>query len=202
MMRLLQMMRRSMRERFSGIAAGAVVMLFMAAPALAQESGSSITDSTSGWAFRWINFAVLVAILVYAFAKAAPKFRKNREEIERKIAEGTRAREAAERQRREVRTKMAGIDAEVAAMREDAKRGAEAEAERIRAMAKSEAEMIERAAQAEIAAAERASRLELRVTAARLAVEGAAAILRERLTPSDESALFRTFVAELERSAN
>lgn len=202
MMRLWPVMRRLIGARFSGIAVAASVALFAAAPVLAQESSSSITDSTSGWAFRWINFALLVAILVYAFAKAAPKFRKNSEEISRKIAEGTRAREAAEQQRREVRTKMAGIDAEVAAMREDAKRGAQAEAERIRALAKSEAEMIERAAQAEIAAAERASRLELRAAAARLAVERAEALLREQLTPSDESALFRTFVAELERSAN
>ena len=202
MMRLWPMMRRLIGVRFSGIAVAAAVMLFAAAPVLAQESSSSLTDSTSGWAFRWINFGLLVAILVYAFAKAAPKFRQNSEEISRKIAEGTRAREAAEQQRREVRTKMAGIDAEVAAMREDAKRGAEAEAERIRALAKSEAEMIERAAQAEIAAAERASRLELRATAARLAVERAERLLREQLTPGDESALFRTFVAELERGAN
>jgi F0F1-type ATP synthase membrane subunit b/b' len=190
------------RTRIAGFAAAATALLLCAAPALAQESGSSITDSTSGWVFRWINFAILVAILVYAFLKAAPKFRNNREEIARKIAEGTRAREAAEKLRREVRTKMAGIEAEVAVMREEAKRGAEAEADRIRAMAKSEAEMIERAARAEIAAAERASRLELRATAARLAVERAEALLREQLSASDESALFRNFVAELERSPN
>jgi F0F1-type ATP synthase membrane subunit b/b' len=201
MMRAIEMNRRSIGARFAGIAVAAAVLLFAAAPVLAQE-GSSITDSTSGWAFRWINFALLVAILVYGFAKAGPKFRKNSEEISRKIAEGTRAREAAEQQRREVRTKMAGIDAEVATMREDAQRGAAAEAERIRALAKSEVEMIERAAQAEIAAAERASRLELRTTAARLAVERAEAMLRQQLTPRDESTLFRTFVAELERSPN
>jgi F0F1-type ATP synthase membrane subunit b/b' len=201
MMRVLQMIPRSTRAQFAGIAAVAAALLLAAAPVLAQE-GSSVTDSTSGWAFRWINFALLVAILVYAFAKAAPKFRKNRDEIARKIAEGTRAREAAEQQRREVRTKMAGIDAEVAAMREDAKRGAEGEAKRIDALAKSEAEMIDRAAQAEIAAAERASRLQLRTTAARVAVERAEAMLRTQLTPGDESALFRTFVAELERSPN
>lgn len=185
----------------AAMAMGAAWLLLAAAPAFAQ-SVSSNADSANGWIFRWINFALLVSLLVYAFAKAAPKFRRNSEEISEKIAEGARAREAAEQQRREVRTKIAGIEAEVAAMREDAKRGAEAEAERIRVLAKSEAEMIERAAQAEIAAAERASRLELRATAARLAVERAEQILREQLTSSEESALFRTFVAELERSPN
>jgi F0F1-type ATP synthase membrane subunit b/b' len=183
------------------IGVAAMSLLLAAGPVFAQSSGSE-ADTTSGWVFRWINFGLLVALLVYAFGKAAPKFRKNSEEISRKIAEGARAREAAEQQRREVRTKIAGIEAEVAAMREDAKRGAEAEAERIRALAKSEAEMVEKAARAEITAAERASRLELRTTAARLAVERAEQILREQLTASDESALFRTFVAELERSRN
>lgn len=179
-----------------------ITALMLAAPALAQEGGSSLPDSTSGWVFRWINFAILVAILVFAFWKAGPKFRKNAEEISRKIAEGTRAREAAEQLRREVRTKMAGIEAEVSAMRQDAERGAEAEAKRIDALAKSEADMIDRAAKAEILAAERASRLQLRATAARLAVERAEALLRRQLTASDESALFRTFVAELERNPN
>lgn len=190
------------RAHLAGVVATALAVLVAAAPALAQESNSSITDSTSGWVFRWFNFGVLVVILVYAFWKAGPKFRKNSEEISRKIAEGTRAREAAEQQRREVRTKLASIDTEVAAMREDAKRGAEAEAERIRALAKAEAEAIERAAQAEIAAAQRAARLELRASAARMAIETAERMLREKLTPDNESALFRNFVAELERSAN
>jgi F0F1-type ATP synthase membrane subunit b/b' len=202
MSRLLRPASPRVRAFIAGAAIAAASLLWMAVPVLAQESSSSNTESTSGWIFRWINFAILVGILAYGFSKAVPTFRRKADEISAQIAEGTRAREAAEQQRREVRTKLAGIDAEVAAMREDAKRGAEAEAERIRALAKSEAEMIERAAQAEIAAAERASRLELRVTAARLAVERAEAMLREQLTVSDETTLFHTFVAELERSPN
>ncbi|HVB88166.1 MAG TPA: hypothetical protein VNK23_16005 [Candidatus Dormibacteraeota bacterium] len=179
-----------------------ISLLLLAAPVLAQGGSNASADSASGWVFRWINFGLLVAILVYGFSKAAPKFRAHAAEISQKIAEGTRAREAAEQLRREVRTKMAGIDAELAAMRADAKHAGEVEAERIRALAKSEAEMIERAARAEIAAAQRASRLDLRVAAARLAVERAAAMLREQMTSQDESALFRTFVAELERGPN
>jgi F0F1-type ATP synthase membrane subunit b/b' len=202
MSRPLRLVSPRVRAFIAGAAIVAASLLWMAVPVLAQESSSSNTESTSGWIFRWINFAILLGILVYAFSKAAPIFRRKADEISGKIAEGARAREAAEQQRREVRTKLAGIDAEVAAMREDAKRGAEAEAERIRALAKSEAETIERAAHAEIAAAERASRLELRTTAARLAVERAGAMLREQLTASDETALFHTFVAELERSPN
>ncbi len=191
--------------RFCAPLLGALgVFLFcFAVPAIAQETEPSPADSPTGWVFRWINFAIVAALLVYAFRKASPAFRARAEEISRKIAEGSRAREAAEKQRQEVRAKLAAIDAEVATMRAEARRGAEAEVERIRALAKSESEMIDRAAQAEIAAAERAARLELKSFAARMAVEHAEALLRDGLlTPDTEAALFRTFVTELERSPN
>lgn len=179
-----------------------VFFLLAAVPALAQEGESSPADSTTGWVFRWINFAIVLALIVYGFRKAAPIFRSRTDEIAQKIAEGTRAREAAEKQRQEVREKLAGIGAEISVMRAEAKRGAEAEAERLRELARMEAETIERAAQAEIAAAERAALLELKATAARMATERAEAMLRKEMTPQNEAALFGGFVAELEGTAN
>jgi len=152
--------------------------------------------------FRWINFAIVLALIVYAFRKAAPSFRRNADDIARRIAEGTRAREAAEKQRREAQAKLAGIETEVATLRVEAKRSAEAESERLRELARMEAEMIERAAQAEIGAAERAARLELKAFAAQIAVERAEAQLRKELTPPAEAVLFGAFVSELEGSVN
>jgi F-type H+-transporting ATPase subunit b len=189
-------------DRLRQVVSLGILFFLAAAPLLAQEDEPSPADSTTGWVFRWLNFAIVLALVVYAFRKAAPYFRNHAEEIFQKIAEGTRAREAAEQQRREAQAKLAGIENEVAEMRVEAKRGAAAEAERLRALAKSEAEAIERSAQAEIAAAERAARLELKALAARIAVERAEAVLRQELTPQTESVLFRTFVAELERSTN
>lgn len=183
-------------------AAFGVFFLLMAAPALAQENEPSPADSPTGWIFRWLNFAIFLGIIVYALGKAAPYFRGRSEDISQKIAEGTRAREAAEQRSRAAREKLAGIQTDVAAMREEARRGAQAEAERLRALAKAEAEAIERSAQLEIAAAERAARLELKVLAARIAVERAETVLRSELTPQREAAIFHNFVAELERSAN
>lgn len=175
-----------------------LLLVLAAAPALAQEGESSPADSPTGWVFRWINFAIVLGLIVYAFRKAAPSFRSRADEIAQKIAEGTRAREAAEKQRREAQAKLAGIDTEIAKMRVEAKRGAEAEAERLRELARVEAETIERAAQAEITAAERAARLELKALAARMAVERAEAALRKEMTRQNEAALFGAFVVELE----
>ena len=180
----------------------ATIILLAAAPAFAQEDQPSPADSHVGWVFRWLNFAIVLGLAIWALSKAGPYFRNHAQEISEKVAEGTRAREAAEADRRAAQAKLAGIDAEAAAMRTEAKRGAQAETERLRAQAKAEAEAIERSAQAEIEAAERAARLELKALAARIAVEGAEAVLRSELTPKTEAALFGNFVAELEGSRN
>ena len=176
---------------------------FMAAPALAQEGEASPAESPTGWVFRWLNFAIVFGAIGYAMVKyAGPAFRRHAEEISEQIAEGARAREAAERQRKEIEAKLAGLDAEVAEMRAQARRDAEAEARRLRALAREEAQKIDAAARAEIAAAERAARMELKVMAARQAVERAEALLREELTPKAEAAIFAAFVQELAGSAN
>ena len=179
------------------------LVIFAALPALAQEGESSPVDSPTGWIFRWLNFAIVFgAIAYFAVKKGGPYFRAHADEISRRIAEGARAREAAEQQRKEIQGKLAGIDQEVAAMREEAKRDAEAEAQRLRALAREEAQKIEAVAQAEIAAAERAARLELKSLGARLAIERAEALLLTELTPKAETALFESFVRDLERSPN
>jgi F0F1-type ATP synthase membrane subunit b/b' len=194
-------------EFFAGVAGRAlgfcgVVFFLAAAPAMAQGSGPSPADSPTGTIFRWINFAIILCLIIYALRKAAPGFRGNTEEISRKIAEGARAREAAEQQRREAQAKLAGIETDVAELRAEARRGAAAEAERLRELAKVEAAAIERAAQAEITAAERAARLELKALAARMAIERAETLLRKELTPQSDAGLFRAFVAELQGSSN
>jgi len=177
-------------------------LLLAAFPVFAEQGEASPADSSTGWIFRWINFAIVFSLVIYAFRKAAPSFRSRGAQITQRIAEGTRAREAAEKQRAEAQLKLAGIEKEVAALRVEAKRGAEAEAERLRELARTEAEMIERAAQTEIAAAERAARRELKNLAAHLAVERAEADLRKGMTAQSEAALFGTFVAELEGRLN
>ena len=190
--------------RFLRCLGSLITLLMLAAlPALAQEGEASPVDTPIGWIFRWLNFAIVFGAIAYlAWKKGGPYFRAQAEEISRKIAEGARAREAAERQRQEVQAKLANIENEIAAMRAEAKRDTEAETMRLRTLAREEAEKIERAAQAEIAAAERAARMELKALAARMAVERAEVLLRKELTPKSEAALFQTFVQELERSVN
>ena len=189
-------MMRSARSLIDLTARLAAFFFLLAAPALAQES-KSVTDAPIGQVFRWINFAIVLGLIVWGFSKAVPYFRRHAEEISQKIAEGARAREAAEKRRAEAQEKLATIETEVARMREESKRASALEAERLKALAKTEAETIERAAQAEIAATEHAARLELRMLAARMAVEKAEALLRQELKPKVESDRFFEFVASM-----
>ena len=174
--------------------------LLAAAPVLAQEGESSPTETPTGWVFRWINFAFVLGFIVWGFSKAVPYFRRHAQEISEQIAEGTRAREAAEAKSREAQAKMADLEKEVARLRAEAKKDSEAEILRLRAQTKEEAQKVEQAMRVEIGAAERAARLELRSIAARIAIERAEALLRERITPQAETALLKTYVAELGRS--
>lgn len=180
-----------------------VFLLLRVAPAFAQEGEASPADSTIGWVFRWLNFALVFGVMAWAIVKwGAPAFRAQANEISKKIAEGTRSRQAAELQRVEIQAKLAGLEREIQQLRIDAKRDADAEAQRLRDMARAESEKIEKAARAEIEAAARAGRMELKVLGARLAVERAESLLRQELTPKAEATLFGVFVAELERSSN
>jgi len=180
-----------------------VFLLIAATPVLAQEGENSPADTPTGWAFRWLNFAIVFGAIGYFAVKfGGPVFRATTEETAKKIEEGTRAREEAEKQKKEIEAKLANLPQEIEAMKAEAKRDSEAEAQRLREQAKEEAQKIEKSALAEIAAAERAARLEVKALAARMAVEKAEALLRQQLNAKAEQKLFETFVAELERSVN
>jgi F-type H+-transporting ATPase subunit b len=192
-----------LRNIWRTLAAAAVFVLMAAAPAMAQEGDATPADTPVGWVFRWLNFALVFGGIGYAVWKyGGPFFRQHAEEISQQIAEGARAREAAEQQRQEIQAKLAGLADEIQRLREEGKRDAEAETKRLRDMTHLEGERIEQAARAEIAAAEREGRMELKALGARLAVQLAEALLRQSLTPKAEDALFDGFVAELERSVN
>ncbi len=194
-------------RRVVRVAGSIVAVLFAlalcAAPVLAATNPEEAAGTTAGWVYRWINFGIFVAVLVWVFArKTPPFFRARQEAIAAAIAESARAREEAERQQHEAETKMATLDATVAELRARAKRESAAETERIRALAKEDAKRIELAGQLEIRAAERAAEMELKTIAARVAIDHAETLLGQQMTPQTDALLFGGFVAELAGSAN
>ena len=136
-----------MKRLLSAFGFLSVFLLVVVLPVLAEEREKPPpTESGMGLVFRWLNFAIVFGVIAYVAVKwGGPYFRRKAEETAGKIAEGARAREVAERQREEIRKKLAGLGDEVTRLRAAAKRDAEAEAKRVREMAKAESEKIERA---------------------------------------------------------
>jgi F-type H+-transporting ATPase subunit b len=168
----------------------------------AEENGNAGAQAADH-IFKWINFAIVIGIMVWLFGKKLRGwFRSNAESISSAITKATAAKEAAEREVREAQGKLVRLQQEVDALRSAAKHESEAEAERIRALAQSDARKVGIAAQAEIEAAERAARLELKAIAASLAVDGAESLLAKQLTPAAQETLVDSFVKSLEGRPN
>jgi F-type H+-transporting ATPase subunit b len=168
----------------------------------AEEARSSATEHASEL-FKWINFAIVAASLIWLFAKyLPPKFRGNAEKIRSAIAKATALKEEAERQVQEAETKLANLKQEIATLQVTAKQEASEEGERIRTLAESDAKKVGIAAQAEIEAAERAAQMELKALAASLAVDGAQSLLAKQLTPAAQESLMDNFVKSLEGRPN
>jgi F-type H+-transporting ATPase subunit b len=178
------------------------ILLLSAVGVHAEEGGSAANEHFTE-VFKWINFAIVAALIVWVFAKKLPPiFRKNAESISSAITKAAAAKAEAERQLRDAETKLANLQNEVTALRAEAQQEAIAEAERIRAATTSDEQKIGVAAKAEIEAAERAARKELKDLAAQLAVDGAESVLAKQLTPAAQESLISNFVKTLESRPN
>ena len=168
----------------------------------AEEGGSAATQRATE-IFKWINFAIVVGVIVWVFGKLLPPvFRKRAETVISAITNATSAKAAAEAQLRDAETRLANLQKEVTELRAFAERESAAEVERLRALTQSDVQKIAAAAKAEIEAAERAARLELKGLAANLAVTAAESLLVKQLTPKAQESVISNFVKRLEGSPN
>ncbi|HEX8836960.1 MAG TPA: hypothetical protein VF748_08495 [Candidatus Acidoferrum sp.] len=191
-------------KRHALIAASAVIAaLFLTLTAQAAEEGGASGAETATEIFKWINFVTVAGALLWVYLKKAPGFFRGRAEaIRSAITKAGSAKAAADAQLREAETKLANLDKEVAELRSFAEREAAAEVDRIRTATRSDLEKIAAAAKAEIEAAERAARLELKALAAKLAVDGAEALLVKQLNTQAQAGLISNFVKSLEGMPN
>ncbi len=200
---LMKLSRMGQNRRLRVFSSLLVLLFCVALSAHAAEEGGSAATERANEIFKWINFAIVAAVLIWLFAKyLPPKFRGNAEKISFAITKATAAKEEAERQVREAETKLANLKQEIAELQATAKREAVEEGERIRALAQSDAKKVGIAAHAEIEAAERAARMELKALAASLAVDGAETLLAKQLTPAAQESLMDNFVKSLEGRPN
>jgi F-type H+-transporting ATPase subunit b len=162
----------------------------------AAEEGESHGNETL---FRWINFALLAGGLFFLLRKPLGAFFSERSgSIQKGLEEGRKALEASQAQLRAVEEKLQHLDEEIAEFKLAAAREMGEERERMRQATAQEAEKMLQAARAQMDTATKAAQLELRLYAARLAVELAEEMIRQRLDDAGRRRLVSQFLAKLE----
>jgi len=164
-----------------------------------ESSGSGEKSSLKGW--EWANFVVLAGALGYLAGKhGGPFFAARSGKIRQDITDAAALRKAAETRAAEIERRLANLESDIAALRDQAGNEAQADAERIARETAAESAKIQAGAEQEIASSARAARTELRRYAAQLAVELAERQIRARMTPDAADELVGRFVRELEHS--
>jgi len=129
-----------------------------------------------------LNFAIWGAGLFFMLKGAlSVMFKARKEELITMLAQAERDKAEGEAQVKELETKMAGLEAELAGILSKAETDAEAEKQRVLEAAKAEATQILAQAQTEIGIQKRLAEQELRALVAELAIEGAAKRLEAKL---------------------
>jgi F-type H+-transporting ATPase subunit b len=177
-------------------------VFFVVLSAQAEEAGSASQQSAENL-FKWINFALVAAVIVWLCVKKGPAFFGRRADIiSSDIQKSTEAKKQADEQLRDAETKLQNLEKEVADLRASAQRESAAEADRIRNLTLTDEQKIAEAGKAEVDATERSARLELKALAANLAVSGAESLLVKQLTPAAQEQLINNFVKTLDGRPN
>jgi F-type H+-transporting ATPase subunit b len=148
-----------------------------------------------------LNLALLLGVIVWFGRDPIRRFFADRRQtIADGLGQAAKLLSDAERKYAEWERRMAGLDAELAEIRQQTRERAEAERTRILADAAASAERIRRDATASIEQELRRARTALRAEAADLAVTLAGGLLERRMTPSDGERLIEDFVTKVEQT--
>jgi F-type H+-transporting ATPase subunit b len=149
--------------------------------------------------YKFINFTLLVGLLVYFLRKPAADFFHSRSaSIRKSLEEGRKALETSGAQLRTVEERLLHLEEEIAAFKASAEREMAAERQRLEQAAADEAARILEAAHARLDTALRAAKLELKNHVAQQAVTQAEGLIRERLDEPGRRRLVNQFVSGIE----
>ena len=161
---------------------------------LARITGLSLEGAY--WLAVVLNFAIMVALIVWASKKSLPTMFRNRSaSIQKSLEEARKASEDANRRLSDVESRLSRLGDEINQMKANSEKEGAAEEERMKTAAVEDVQRIIESAEREIAAATKAARRELTAYAADLAVSLAAKQINVD-TPTDE-VLVRRFAQQI-----
>ncbi len=148
--------------------------------------------------YKWVNFAILAAGLGYVAVKTGgPALRGRAADILDSLNAATERSEATARKAAEMEQKMAGLQSQIEAVRQEAKQEMEREAGRVQAETADLLAKVEQHAQQEIVSAAAAAKKELQKHSAELALSLARQKAVARVTPPVQDTLVDGFVRSL-----
>ncbi|MGE5567968.1 MAG: hypothetical protein ACM3S5_02920 [Rhodospirillales bacterium] len=177
----------------------AISILFFAGAALAAqhgESGHGGADTATLW--KLVNFVILAAALGYfIYKKGGSFFAARSAAIQRELAEAAKFRADAEARYAEMQQRLGRIEAEVEELRRRAREESAVERARMSAQTERSLKKIQEQAEQEIQAAANSAMQQLRAYSAELAIELAAAKIKERLTPETDQMIVDAMIGEI-----
>jgi F-type H+-transporting ATPase subunit b len=175
-----------------------VLLLLLAGSVFAAEQAGEKKEAPENLTAKWINFAILAGGLGFIAVKVGgPAFRAKKQAILNDMEAAAGRAEAAAREAAEIDQKMAGLQAEVAALRVEAQQQMAAEAVRVREETAQHVEKLNQAAQHEIASATKHAQQQLKAQAAELALDLAAKKIAARVDDSVQATLVDRFTRSL-----
>jgi F-type H+-transporting ATPase subunit b len=140
--------------------------------AFAADDHDSVIGGPNATIWKTVNFFVLVGIIAYALrGKVGPFFKERNKAIAAGISDAASREEEARKRMEMVEAKLAGLEADIAALRENAKGEMDRDRRRVEAETQTAVTRIREQAQREIVSAGMLARGQLRQHAARLAME-------------------------------
>lgn len=149
-------------------------------------------------AWKFLNLFLFILIMYLLLRKPLGNiFRERREAIRRDLERAKEEREAAEAKLAEVNARLAKLDAETAAIREQSEKEIAAESARIAQQTQEEVAKLREQAAHEIAAAGKTVKQDLRRFAAEESVKLAEQMIRQDISPADDARMVNREVQEL-----
>jgi F-type H+-transporting ATPase subunit b len=184
--------------------AATVVLLMLLAPTLSlAETGGHGGDGEHhgiNWGtlfWKTVNFIIFFGVLGYFLAKPIASFLRSRSEnITNELNEARDARDQAQAELADARSKVANLEQELAEMRAKGGRNAEEMGRSMVAQAQAECERIEKQTAKDLDQMGKTARRQLREYAAELSIETAEKLVRESINDEDRG---RILTASLER---
>ena len=177
----------------------------LAIPALSLAAGAEGAEGSGDWraiydlVMRFLNFAILMGILVYFARKPVVEGIKGSiESVRTLINDAETSRKQAEVRMKEAEDRLAAVDQEMEALIQTARTESEVEKKRILEEAEGAVERLKKEARLSIQQELKKSQEILRKEVAETAVAIAEEIIREKITPEDHQRFVDEYLDNLE----